>query len=107
MEKPADPTPDVQALNTGWRIAGPEPPGGSPAKRLLYAVRRLAASLLRPQESSNATVVRRLNSLTDETRSITDAATRVANEAAAAADASVAAAAAAQAGAASSEGALE
>ena len=107
MQKPADLPPDIQALNAGWQIAGPEPPRGSPAKRLLYAVRQLAASLLRPQESFNAAVVRRLNGLTDDTRSIADEATRAADEAAAAAANAAAATTAARVGAASSEGALE
>jgi 2-polyprenyl-3-methyl-5-hydroxy-6-metoxy-1,4-benzoquinol methylase len=62
MATPPDPHTDAEALSEGWRIAGP-PPGGSPARRVLFAVRRLAAALLRPQETFNAAVVRRLNTL--------------------------------------------
>ena len=58
------PTPDfsdVERLNASWRIAGPAPAGGSFARRFLYKVRLLAATLLRPQETFNALVVQHVN----------------------------------------------
>jgi O-antigen chain-terminating methyltransferase len=61
---PELPSPDlseVDRLNASWRVAGPAPAGGSLARRLLYKVRLLAASLLRPQETFNSTVVRHVN----------------------------------------------
>jgi SAM-dependent methyltransferase len=61
---PELPSPDlseVDRLNASWRLAGPPPVRGSLARRLLYKVRLLAASLLRPQETFNSTVVRHVN----------------------------------------------
>src|SRR2546428_1253930 len=58
------PTPDfsdVERLNASWLIAGPAPAGGSFARRFLYKVRLLAATLLRPQETFNALVVQHVN----------------------------------------------
>jgi SAM-dependent methyltransferase len=99
MTSSPDPRADADALNEGWRIAGP-PPGGSPARRALFALRRLAAALLRPQETFNATVVRRLNTLHQTSE-------EAVHHAAVSAGHSADAAGAARAAASGSEGALE
>lgn len=49
-------------LNSSWQVAGPEPTSGQPAgRRLLFRVRKMIASLLRPQETFNSTLVQYLN----------------------------------------------
>ena len=60
-ELPGHDLSEVDRLNASWRLAGTPPAGGSLARRLLYKVRLLAASLLRPQETFNATIVRHVN----------------------------------------------
>jgi len=94
--------PDDLALNSGWRIAGPAPASGF-SGQVTHAIRRVIASLLRPQETFNAAVVRRLNRLVEDSGMLT----RAAHTSAEAAEAAGHAAAAAQASAASGQGALE
>lgn len=62
----------VERLNTLWRVAGAEPAGGSLPRRLLFAVRRLLASLLRPQETFNAAVVEYINGTAVERQRLDD-----------------------------------
>jgi 2-polyprenyl-3-methyl-5-hydroxy-6-metoxy-1,4-benzoquinol methylase len=51
----------LERLNMLWRVAGPEPAGGSLPHRLLFRVRRMIAAVLRPQETFNAAVVDYIN----------------------------------------------
>jgi 2-polyprenyl-3-methyl-5-hydroxy-6-metoxy-1,4-benzoquinol methylase len=51
----------LKRLNLLWRVAGPEPVGGSLPHRLLFRVRRMIAAVLRPQETFNAALVEYLN----------------------------------------------
>ena len=59
----------LERLNRLWRVAGPEPAGGSLLHRLLFRVRRMVATVLRPQETFNAAVVEYINA-TDEERHV-------------------------------------
>jgi 2-polyprenyl-3-methyl-5-hydroxy-6-metoxy-1,4-benzoquinol methylase len=59
----------LERLNMLWRIAGPEPTGGSLPHRLLFSVRRMIAAALRPQETFNAALVEYINA-TDEERHV-------------------------------------
>jgi 2-polyprenyl-3-methyl-5-hydroxy-6-metoxy-1,4-benzoquinol methylase len=63
-ETTASPSPHIQRLerlNVLWRVAGPEPTGGSLPHRLLFTFRRMIAAALRPQETFNAAVVEYIN----------------------------------------------
>jgi O-antigen chain-terminating methyltransferase len=51
----------IDRLNMLWRVAGPEPAGGSLPDRLLFRIRSMIAAVLRPQETFNAAVVEYLN----------------------------------------------
>ena len=54
----------IEQLNVLWRVAGPESTSPSLNQRLLKAVRRAVARLLRPQETFNSAVVQYLNAST-------------------------------------------
>ena len=56
----------VERLNVLWRVAGPEPTGGSLPHRLLFTMRRMIAAALRPQETFNAAVVEYINATAAE-----------------------------------------
>ena len=62
----------VERLNSLWRVAGPEPAGGSLPRRLLFSVRRLIAAALRPQETFNAAVVEYINGTAVERQRLDD-----------------------------------
>src|SRR5215210_6476043 len=53
----------LERLNVLWRVAGPEPTGGSLPHRLLFRIRRMIAAALRPQETFNAAVVDYINTI--------------------------------------------
>jgi SAM-dependent methyltransferase len=61
----------IQRLNTLWRVSGPAPEARSVPYRLVYALRSMAARLLRPQETFNAAVVESLNDLTQSINRLT------------------------------------
>ena len=63
----------VERLNMLWRVAGPEPTGGSLPHRLLFAVRRMIAATLRPQETFNAAVVEYINATAAERQQVGEA----------------------------------
>jgi 2-polyprenyl-3-methyl-5-hydroxy-6-metoxy-1,4-benzoquinol methylase len=74
-EPTATPTPHLQRverLNTLWRVAGPEPAGSSLPRRLLFAMRRMLAAALRPQETFNAAVVEYINGTAVERQRLDD-----------------------------------
>jgi 2-polyprenyl-3-methyl-5-hydroxy-6-metoxy-1,4-benzoquinol methylase len=62
----------VERLNALWRVAGPEPSGGSLPHRLLFTFRRLIAATLRPQETFNAAVVEYINATAHERQRVED-----------------------------------
>jgi 2-polyprenyl-3-methyl-5-hydroxy-6-metoxy-1,4-benzoquinol methylase len=62
----------VERLNALWRVAGPEPSGGSLPHRLLFTLRRLIAATLRPQETFNAAVVEYINATAHERQRVED-----------------------------------
>jgi SAM-dependent methyltransferase/tetrahydromethanopterin S-methyltransferase subunit F len=62
----------LERLNVLWRVAGPEPIGGSLPHRLLFTVRRMIAAALRPQETFNAAVVDYINATAAERQRIDD-----------------------------------
>jgi SAM-dependent methyltransferase len=79
MNERPGPSGDDEILASGWRVAGPA--GGSLPRRLLHALRGALAVLLRPQETFNAAVARRLAALDDLSRARADEAMRAAGEA--------------------------
>ena len=62
----------IERLNVLWRVAGPEPVGGSLPHRLLFSIRRMIAAALRPQETFNAAVVDYINATAAERQRIDD-----------------------------------
>jgi 2-polyprenyl-3-methyl-5-hydroxy-6-metoxy-1,4-benzoquinol methylase len=62
----------VERLNALWRVAGPEPSGGSLPHRLLFTLRRMIAATLRPQETFNAAVVEYINATAHERQRVED-----------------------------------
>lgn len=60
----------VERLNTGWRVAGPEP--ASFKQRLAYPARRMLARLFGPQETFNSTVVQYINATNSTQQAMLD-----------------------------------